>query len=101
LLRDNVPSSPSLASRTHTYAVGKVKQYAPERGGAEWARFLDVYHNVFPNPLPRDVRRIEYVAFNDEWRPRGVPNPRCSVSNAEVLGLFELTAFLKIVDDLW
>jgi hypothetical protein len=39
----------------------------------QWARFVDAYKDVFPKPLPRDLGRMRYMAFDNEWHPIPLP----------------------------
>lgn len=94
-LRQNI-SPRRLLLWLHVH-IGK---WTPERRAVEWTSFLEMFQDVFPNALPQDVRHITCLAFDDEWRPQGIPGPLYPASNSESPGFFGLTAFLKAVDDL-
>jgi hypothetical protein len=46
------------------------------RRNAEWLQFVDAHIDIFPKPLPRDVKNIRFVAFDADWTPIPIPNPR-------------------------
>jgi len=39
---------------------------------AQWDRFLELYGDSFPKPLPRDLDEMYFIAFDKDWNPIAV-----------------------------
>jgi hypothetical protein len=47
-----------------------------QQRNAEWQQFVDAHIDVFPKPLPRDVGKTRFVAFDADWTPVQIPNTK-------------------------
>jgi hypothetical protein len=56
-----------------------------QQRNAEWQQFVDVHRDIFPKPLPRDIEKIRFIAFDADWTPVPIPSARYPVSRIDGL----------------
>lgn len=61
---------------------------------AEWQQFVDAHADVFPQPLPRDIADIRFVAFDPDWTPIPIPSARYPARRYAFIDPKRLTAGL-------
>jgi hypothetical protein len=61
---------------------------------AEWQQFVDAHADVFPQPLPRDITDIRFVAFDADWTPIPIPSARYPARSYAFIDPKRLTAGL-------
>jgi hypothetical protein len=59
--------------------------YSGRQRRKAWLKFIEAHGHVFPKPLPFDIRRVEFIAFDDDWTPRPIPGRGYRVSLRERL----------------
>jgi hypothetical protein len=77
--------------------VGNLKR---RRRAAEWQRFVESHRDVFPKPLPPDIKSIRFIAFDADWTPIQIPSARYPTTILDRLAYFRwsllgLSSFLK------
>jgi hypothetical protein len=66
----------------------------------EWKAFVDAHSDLFPKPLPLDITKVRFIAFEQDWTPIPIPSARYPSRLLDRLsdtrGLMDgLPAFLK------
>jgi hypothetical protein len=78
--------------------IGHLKR---RQRAAEWQTFVENHRDVFPKPLPSDLKSIRFIAFDADWTPIPIPSGRYPTSFldrlnfASVSMLGGLRSFLK------
>lgn len=73
----NVP-----ATRVLMWVHSQFARSEAERS-AEWLKFAERYKDVFPKPLPTNVRGARFVAFDEQWAPILIPGAEYPTSLGE------------------
>lgn len=71
----------------------RVYKWKRKKRADEWQHFVDTHQDVFPKPLPRDVRRTRFIAFDADWTPIEIPSARYPTKFSDRLNYLELNNF--------